>query len=59
MTDLNQTGPMMEDNNDAVFCGLCTFACLGILQACVFLGLWSAVLANATAHESQVAPFFL
>lgn len=59
MTDLNQTGPMMEDNDDAVFCGLCSSACLGILQACMFLGLWSACLAKAQAHESQVALFFL
>lgn len=50
---------MIEDNDDAVFCGPCIFACLGILQACLFLGLWSAILANAQAHESQVAPFFL
>lgn len=59
MTDLNQTGPMMEDNDDAVFCGLCTFACLCILQASLFLGLWSAILANAQPHKSQVALFFL
>lgn len=50
---------MMEDNDDAVFCGLYSFACLGILQACMFLGLWSASLANAQAHDSQVALFFL
>lgn len=49
---------MMEDNNDAVFCGLGSFACLGILQACLFSGLWSAILAKAQAHESQVALFF-
>lgn len=59
MTDLNQKGPMMEDNDDAVFCGLCSFACLGILQAHMFLGLWSAILANAQTHESQVALFLL
>lgn len=59
VTDLNQTGPMIEDNNDAVFCGLCSFACLGILQACKFLGLWSAILAKAQAHDSQAALFFL
>lgn len=49
---------MMEDNDDAVFCGLGSFACLGILQACLFSGLWSAILAKAQAHESQVAFFF-
>ncbi len=59
MTHLNQKGPMMEDNDDAVFCGLCSFACLGILQARMFLELWSAILANAQTHESQVALFLL
>lgn len=49
---------MMEDNDDAVLCGLGSFACLGILQACLFSGLWSAILAKAQAHESQVALFF-
>lgn len=56
--DLNQTEHMMEDNDDAVFCGLCSFACLGVLRACMFLGLWSARLAKAQAHEFQVALFF-
>ena len=50
---------MIEDNNDSVFCGHCSFACLGILQACMFLGLWSASLAKAQAHDSQAALFFL
>lgn len=49
---------MMEDNDDAVFCGFGSFACLGNLQACLFSGLWSAILAKAQAHESQVALFF-
>lgn len=49
---------MMEDNDDTVFCGLGSFACLGILQACLFLGLWSAFLAKAPTHESQVALVF-
>lgn len=48
---------MMEDNDDAVFCGLGSFACLGILQACLFSELWSAILAKAQAHDSQVALF--
>lgn len=56
--DSNQKEPMMEDNDDTVFCGPCSFACLGVLQACMFLGLWSARLAKAQAHESQVALFF-
>lgn len=50
---------MMEDNDDAVFCGLCSFACLGILQACMFLGLWSASLAKVQARDCGVALFFL
>lgn len=49
----------MEDNDDAVFCGRCSLACLGVLLACMFLGLWSASLAEVQAHESQVALFFL
>lgn len=57
MTDLNQTELMMGDNDDAVLCGLCSFACRGILQACMFLRLWSAGLAMAQAHESQIALF--
>lgn len=52
LKDLKQTELMMEDNDDAVLCGLYSFACLGILQACMFLGLWSARLAEAQAHES-------
>lgn len=59
MTDLNQIEPMMEDNDYGVFCGLCSFACLGILQACMLLGLWSASLAKSQAHDSKVALFFL
>lgn len=42
VTDLNQTGLMIRDNNETVFCGLCSFPCHGILQACMSLGLWSA-----------------
>lgn len=57
MTDLKQTWSMMEDNDDAVFFGLGSFACLGILQACLFSELWSAILAKAQAHDSQVALF--
>ena len=49
---------MMEDNDESVLCGLGSFACLGILQACLLLGLWSAILAKKQAHESQVALFF-
>lgn len=33
------------------------FACLGVLQAYMTLGLWSAHLASEQDHESQVALF--
>lgn len=54
--DLNQTEAMMEDNDDAVFCGPCSFACLGVLKACMFLGLWSAKLAKAQALKLLYSP---
>lgn len=59
MTDLKQPWSMMEDNDDAVFCGLGSFARLGISQPCLFSELWSAILAKAQAHDSQVALFSL
>lgn len=57
MTDLKQPWSMVEENEDAVFCGLGSLACLGIFQACLFSELWSAILAEAQAHDSQVALF--
>lgn len=40
-----------------IFCGLGSFARLGISQPCLFSELWSAILAKAQAHDSQVALF--